>query len=1148
MKKVILLIALFLTYTINLIAAYPPYLHEAIDKTESEIAYKIYVPGKKLSDGTYSAAQIHSVYRVPESEFVPNAFHLKTKKVEDIGDGNLTLTSSVLMTSLNELSIEEIKPAVNLPVRSKQKGTKEEELSRIYEIHFNSGEDVYKVCFDLLSNPEVEYAVPIYKRYLHHIPDDTQFPYQYALENIKAKEAWEITKGDPDIVIAIVDTGVDYLHEDLGANAWINPGEIPGNGVDDEGNGFVDDVYGWDFVGNVSTSEALNKQWKEDNDPRNAKQSHGTHVAGCASAATNNLKGIAGTGYNCRLMSVKCASDQEYVGGIWRGYDGIVYAASNGAHIINCSWGGSGYSAVEQDVINYALSKGSVVVASAGNDGINIDKRITFPACYQNVLCVGATTEADTLADFTNRGRLVTVYAPGDNILSTLPGNMYGKLSGTSMSSPIVSGIAGLVLSSHPEWMTGSSTPEERVKRVIRQIRSTSDNVIAKTMSERHLYYGRANAYKAVDYNRAESNKKIAGFEISGLRFYDADAITSYEKTKLILSIKNYLGYADNVFLRITPISNFVTFTDFELDIGSLGELETKDFEIEIQLKDNNPWMIGAADLFLTVAHDEYVDYQIIQVPIHIGSKNAYSICCIIPDALAFTCYGAVSPSANNLWAAGFLKNGGPSLFLVDGNSVNIIGLQKNIFCVDALDNKNALCGAGVETGVCEVYKTIDGGKNWTSSSVEAITNIVTGIKMFDENYCCLIGEQKSGKFGIGYSSNGGTNWSLVTYAPPPMAGESVFINGSTWFENKGWFGTNKGRILFTSNRGRNWDLVSIQKASNIYLLGFKDEHNGIAIYNETNSGDALVASSSNGGLTWVPNRYNFTNDGIVPVSVYSPPDSKEIYVVGSFGQVYSTNDNGASWKPVLSQMQADIHQATGFANEYGKIKLWQIGKPIISTLQFDYTPASAKKELTSISGTTVNFDTVMLSSSSTKSVQIKNTGTVPVNISNVEIVPGEAVPDGVFVISNTAPSSIEPDNTATLRIKFSPDIVGERTASLKITNDGDPEILSVKLTGSGKEASSVEDFEKYYSARISPNPIRDQALLELSIPKEANYSIELIDGLGNVQFSVFNGYLERGTYKYALSFNSALTGSGLYFLRISDGESSALKKIVLVK
>lgn len=1146
MKKLLILTACFFFCVINVYAVFPPYMKQVEEKSFGDVVYKIYVPGKKLADGKYSAAKIHNVYRVPESEFIPNAFHLKTKEVEDIGDGNVTLSSSTLMSSLKGLQIENIKQAINLPNRSKQKGTKEEELSRIYEITFNSGEDVYKVCYELLDNPEVEYAVPIYKRYPFHIPDDTQFPYQYAMTNINAKDAWDITKGSTDIVIGIVDTGVDYFHEDIGANDWLNPGEILNNGVDDEGNGYIDDVYGWDFVGDITIMEAINKQWKEDADPRNANQTHGTHVAGCASAVTNNQKGIAGTGYNCKIMSIKCASDKGNVNGIWRGYDGIVYAADNGAHIINCSWGGSGSSPVEQEVINYAVNKGSVVVVAAGNDGNNIDKRIAFPACYQNVLCVGATTQADTLAYFSNRGRLVTVYAPGEQILSTLPGHLYGKESGTSMASPIVAGIAGLVLSSHQDWITNSPTPADRVKRVIHQIRSTSDNIPGVNKNDRHLYYGRANAFKAVDYNRTGSTKKIAGLVVSGIKFYDTDAITSYEKTRLILTMKNYLGNADNVFLRITPISNFVTFTEFEKDLGRLNELESKDFEVEIQLKPNNPWMVGVAELFLTVAHDEYVDYQIIQVPIHLNSKNKYSVYYNIPEALAFNCYGAIAPSANNFWAIGNAGINGSSLFWINDNNFKITGTPKSFYSLYALNDQTAFCGTGVQTGVCEVFKTNNAGTDWTSVSVEAITNFITSIKFFDENIGCLIGTQKAGKLGIGYTSNGGTSWSLVTSAPPPLANESVFINGAAWFENKGWFGTNKGRLLYSTNKGKNWDVVSILKAENIYLIGFKDSFNGIAIYNETNSSDALVASSTNGGLTWVPNRYNFSSNGITPVAVYAPPDSKEIYVIGSFGQVFRSADNGVNWEPVLNNMQADIHRATGFSYQFGKVRLWQVGKPIISTLQFDYTPASAKKELTCVSGETIDYDSVVVNSNSTKSIQIKNTGTIAVNISNVEIIPDEGVPNGIFELSNTAPTSIEPDNTATLRVRFNPDIVGMRTAKLNITNDGSPEVLVVNLKGVGKEASSVEDFQRIYSAKITPNPITDQANFELTIPKASQYTIDIIDKFGNVQFYVYNGYLETGDYNYLITFEKI--PSGVYFIRISNVESSAINKIVLVK
>lgn len=254
-------------------------------------------------------------------------------------------------------------------------------------------------------------------------------------EDVNAERAWEIQKGNKDIVVAVIDTGIDYRHPDLQANLWVNEAEKNGEpGVDDDGNGFVDDVYGYDFANN-------------DADPIDG-HSHGTHCAGVIGAAHNG-QGVMGVMSKVKLMGIKFLSDSgsgETIGAI----KSIEYAIKNGANIMSNSWGGGERSEALKEAIVAAKDAGILFVAAAGNESNNNDSRPTYPASYdvENVITVGAMDGKGNKASFSNYGKeSVHVFAPGVNILSTVKNGGYQKMSGTSMATPMVSGVLGLLLS-----------------------------------------------------------------------------------------------------------------------------------------------------------------------------------------------------------------------------------------------------------------------------------------------------------------------------------------------------------------------------------------------------------------------------------------------------------------------------------------------------------------------------------------------------------------------------------------------------------------------------------------------------------------------------------------------------------------------------
>lgn len=263
---------------------------------------------------------------------------------------------------------------------------------------------------------------------------------QWALSAIGAPTAWDYTTGSSQIIVAVVDTGVDYNHPDLAANIWKNTGEIAGNGRDDDGNGYTDDYYGYNFNG-------ANSNPMDDN-------GHGTHVAGTIGAIGNNSTGAAGINWNVRIMSLKFMSSSGS-GYTSAAVQAINYAVRMGAKVINNSWGGGTYDQALATAIQYAQSRGVIVVNAAGNNGVNVDSSPSYPASLNgaNVLTVAATDQNGNLASFSNYGAgTVDIAAPGVTILSTYTSGRYAYMSGTSMATPHVAGAAALLWSRNPSW------------------------------------------------------------------------------------------------------------------------------------------------------------------------------------------------------------------------------------------------------------------------------------------------------------------------------------------------------------------------------------------------------------------------------------------------------------------------------------------------------------------------------------------------------------------------------------------------------------------------------------------------------------------------------------------------------------------------
>lgn len=361
-------------------------------------------------------------------------------------------------------------------------------IDRIYTFKIEKGINVLDVCKAYSKNEYVEYAEPNYLGQGCLTPNDTNFNLQWGLHNtgqtggtsdadIDAPEAWDLEIGEQGVKIAIIDSGIEWTHTDLSNRIWINYGD-PINGVDDDGNGLIDDYRGWDFVNN-------------DNNPNDDHyNSHGTHCSGIAGAATNNNIGIAGVDWNCKLMAIKSMKSNNLIS--WTdAAEGLTYAADMGADIISMSWSGTGSNQSLKDAIDYAYGKGCILVAASGN----YDSSYPYiPAKYSNTIAVGATEDDDTRWEDSNYGNHLDLVAPGVDIYSTKRSNNYGYLTGTSMATPMVAAAAALLKAQDHTYT------QTQIRTILTM---TADDQVGKPSEDTpgfDIYHGngRLNLYKAL--------------------------------------------------------------------------------------------------------------------------------------------------------------------------------------------------------------------------------------------------------------------------------------------------------------------------------------------------------------------------------------------------------------------------------------------------------------------------------------------------------------------------------------------------------------------------------------------------------------------------------------------------------------------------
>ncbi len=504
------------------------------------------------------SAFAQSTYKLPigitASDYMANTIIFKVKNVNRNLCNEQGLNIQTLQKSISSFGITNITKKFKNELPPKERTNKEgrayADLSLIYECKFSGNFSIEKVINTLMSSDALIYAEPHFIPKVEYSPNDPQATptLQYHLQTINAFNAWNINKGDTNVIIGITDTGTEPTHPDLGPNIKHNYAD-PIDLIDNDGDGYVDNFSGWDTGSG-------------DNDPTwqpSPVGHHGIHVCGIASAATDNTVGVAGVGFKCKNLPVKIADAN---GNLIGAYEGIKYAADHNCKVINCSWGGAGGGQYGQDICTYAtINKDALVVAAAGNNGLDMQ---FYPAAYEYVLSVANTDQNDAKNPSSNYGYFIDVCAPGTNINSTwIAGTYNNAQTGTSMASPVVAGAAGIVRSNFSGYTALQAG--ERLK-------ITCDNIYAVTGNGPYankLGPGRINLLRALTDPAAPS---VVFYNIQ-VKDHNDSLFVSGDTLFIKGTFTNYLSPTSALSCTLVPLSAQAQAVVNTFNIGALNTL-----------------------------------------------------------------------------------------------------------------------------------------------------------------------------------------------------------------------------------------------------------------------------------------------------------------------------------------------------------------------------------------------------------------------------------------------------------------------------------------------------------------------------------------------------------------------------------------------
>ncbi len=833
-----------------------------------------------------------------DQDIIPGVVVVKFKRSVSVGERHGIQNSSPLQTAFSECEVNSLAQAFPsaIPLSEADAAAGRTDLSRIYFASIPSSRSPREIAARLSDMPEVAYAEPKYRHYLCDVPNDSDYAgwQQTYFDRMNVPAGWSLQKGSPTVVIATVDGGTNWRHPDLLPNLWINgaedvnhngrfdqfpapPGDL--NGIDDDGNGYKDDVVGWNFA--LGT-----------NDPRGFQKlnsDHGTGTASVFGAATDNGRGMAGTGWNCRIMPV-CAANRTTDAEISYGYEGIQYAFITGARVINCSWGRVGgpetYSQMEQDVINAATEAGALIVAAAGNNHVSLDDMSFYPAAYRHVLSVGATLDtSDVLASFSNYGANVSVFAPGERIRIALNDGTYGAGAGTSFATPLVAGLAGLIAAAHPGW-----TPDQ----IAGQIRMTSDRIdavnpdLAGSLGHGRVNFGRALSETHASLQIEESSLLTSRGKPFGLKgdtlilsvvVKNAESTAAHGITFVASSTDPAVVVLQgNAAVAALDSGQQTTLPDFKFRLGSV--MSKHDIIVRLE------W-------FYNTIEADARTFRATAFP----STGYWSTQAAL-DSSYF--YSVKAVDGNVVWAAGgkhpapysplvvLTTDGGFTWTDVTGNLPKPGPAPtwdwQNRAYITAVDADRAWVAAWDG----QIYATTDGGFSWNQQPFPGQQcRWMDAIWFSDANHGYALGDVNAGGlYVVLETSNGGASWAHVPSEPAGVSGEYVMVNAFCHTDQYHlWFGTHD-RVCHTTDGGSTWTYGKTHSGG-ASDLAFRDDNVGLSAW------DNFLDRSTDGGATWA----TIQNPVNASVALCYAPGSRSAWLASRLG-TYRTDDDGTTWIP----------------------------------------------------------------------------------------------------------------------------------------------------------------------------------------------------------------------------------------------------------
>jgi photosystem II stability/assembly factor-like uncharacterized protein len=844
-----------------------------------------------FSTGMAAVHHQSGVRRTPGDQVVPGVVILKL--LPQSGVSRTNALSAAVTAALSRHGVQAMHRAFpGVPTLARANPMTVQGLDRIYYATVPPSADVVTLAAALARLPGVAYAEPKYLQTIYDVPDDPDFATQQTIyfSLMHAQDAWTVVKTNGSVIVADVDGGTYWQHEDLTPNLWINSGEDINhngkfdtatasaggdiNGIDDDGDGYVDDVIGWNFTANTDNPDGSVAT------PGSA--SHGTATASLMAAVTNNGVGMAGSAWNPKLMPINTASATSD-NSIAYGYEGIQFAAAHGAKVINCSWGRQGsYSQFEHDVVIAATASGSLIVAAAANASTNNDLVPNYPSSFKEVLGVGATNSTnDIIAGFTNFGISVSVYAPGVNVFGALNGGGYGSAgSGTSFSSPLTAGLAAMLFAQHPSW-----TP----RQVATQIRVTADPIDAVNPSYTgYLGHGRVNFYRAV----TESHPGLEVTSVHSVVSSGESCLVTRDTVRIVVTLKNILPQsAANAQFTLTSPNGTLRVVSGAASIASVGQDDSVSLPDFIVVADT---VTGTKDVDLAlrwVSNGTDADAYALPYTVFSSAPSWQLHDTPASSTVASGFYSIKAVDVSVLWAAGGDGAGsGPVVARsVDGGNIwtDATGdlSRMDLYCITGIDSLHAWVG----TADGRIFATSDGGVQWTQQSYPGTQSpFIDGIWFFDPQNGRALGDPASsgGTYIILKTTDGGRNWSHVLVEPTGSSGEAGWNNSWWWSDpSHGWFGTNAGKVWRTSDGGAHWASATTT-ATNSLGVAFGDSLHGVAIHD-----NGVTSVTTDGGATWS----NGTKLSSYLAGIAFAPGAPDVWAVDPAAPYHSVDD-GQQW------------------------------------------------------------------------------------------------------------------------------------------------------------------------------------------------------------------------------------------------------------